>query len=119
MNETILYATAAIVTGAGVTAVVVNRFCKVLAGSVTLMAGVCPWLMIGGFFTNWSWLRSQQWAGVFGLFGAPLLFVIAFFLYGLGKVTPRRGFAAGASLIGMFAALGNTLLWFHLLSKMP
>jgi|GEM_PF-3498267 len=119
MSESILIcATAAITTGAGMTAVVVNHFRKVPAGVVALMASVCPWLMIGGFFTNWSWQRSQ-WAGVFGLFGAPLLFVIAFFLYGLGKVTPKRDFAAGMALIGMFVALGNTLSWFHLLSRMP
>ena len=112
-----IHASAAIVSIAGVTAVVVNRFRKSLAGALVVMAAICPWLMINGFYMNWSWLQGE-WVGILGLFGASPLFLIAFFLYGVGIAAPRRGFSAGASLIGMFVALGNTLLWFQLFSKM-
>ena len=118
MNEIIVVTTAVMMTAAGIAAVVVNRFRKILAGVVALLAGVCPWLPIGAFFRHWQWLQGQ-WTTTAGMFGALPLFVIAFFLFGKGEVTPGRGFAAAASLAGMFTALGHMLFWFHLLSRMP
>jgi hypothetical protein len=116
-ENAIIYIAATLVSAAGVVAVVIDRFRKGLAGMVVLAAAVCPWLMVCGLSTHWGWLRAP-WTEALGLFGAPVLFVIAFFLFGLGKITPRRGLAAAASLAGMFIGLGNTLLWFHLLSRM-
>lgn len=111
----ILHAAAAVVSSAALTAAIANRFRKVFAGGVALAAGICPWLMIAGFHGS---LRGELWFAL-GMFGAPPLYCVAFFLYGIGPGTLRRGVAAGAALIGMFAAIGNTLFLFHLFSKMP
>jgi hypothetical protein len=46
------------------------------------------------------------------------LFLVAFFLYGIGQGTPRRGVSAGASLVGMFAGGGFSIILFGLLSRM-
>lgn len=110
----ILFVAAIVVSSAALTAVVANRFRKVLAGTVVLLAGFCPWLIILGFS---GWLRENVWFAL-GMFGSPPLYFVSFFLYGTGASTRGRGIAAVAALVGMFAAVGNTLFLFHLFSKM-
>lgn len=109
-----VYASALAVSVAGLSAVVFNRFHRVLAGVVVLAASACPWLFILALNGR---LRGDLLA-LLGMYGSPPLFCIAFFLYGAGKKTARRGIAATAALIGMFLAIGYTLLLVHLLSHM-
>ena len=95
--------TGVVASTAGIAATVINRFLKVAAGCFALAGGAAPWL----FFAAWhNWVPSSTLLSTVGIFGSGPMFLISFFLYGMGERTPRRGIAAGASLAGMFAGIG-------------
>ena len=98
-----IFGTGAIATAAAIVAAVIDRLRKVAAGCFALAGGVVPWL----FFALWyNWLPSSMLLSIISIFGSGPLFLIAFFLYGLGVPTPKRGVAAGATLVGLFAGIG-------------
>ena len=112
----IIYATAAVASSSAVVSVAYDRFKKVTATSVALVAGLIPWL----FFLMWqNYLPSSTALSVIGIFGSGPLFLVAFFLYGCGQRTSRHAIAAGACLVGMFAGAGFSIFLCDLLSRMP
>lgn len=95
--------TGIVASTAGIVATVINRFRKVAAGFFALAGGIAPWL----FFAIWhDWIPSSTGLSAISIFGSGPLFLVAFFLYGLGERTPMRGVAAGVSLVGIFAGIG-------------
>ncbi len=112
----LIYATAAAASSAAIVSATYDRFHKAAATILALVAGLLPWL----FFLMWhNHLPSSTILSAVSLFGSGPLFLVAFFLYGLGARTPRREIAAGASLIGMFAGGGFSVVLCDLLSRMP
>jgi len=119
------FGTEVVASAAGIVAAAINRLRKVAAGTFALAGGLVPWLVpatlhgwipssgllsvigpIGSDPLLHSWIPSADLLLRLGQFGSGPLFLVAFFLYVLGERTPRRGFAAGASLVGMFAGIG-------------
>lgn len=108
-------ATAAIASGAAIYAIASNRFRKGIACIIALAAGIAPWL----FFAMWNeWLPGSTPLSVISIFGSGPLFLIAFFLYGIGEGTGKLSNAARACLVGMCAGFGYSLFLSGLLSKM-
>ena len=107
--------TGGIASAAAIVAVAINRLRKVAAGIFALAGGIVPWLFLAMMK---GWIPSSSLLSVVGIFGGGPLFLVAFFLYGLGERTPRRGFAAGASLVGMFAGIGFSVFVFGGLARM-
>lgn len=138
-----VFGTAAIGSSAAIVAAAADRFRKVVASSVALIAGLAPWvflLALQGYIPDSKalsvfvqryilnsdalsvflqrYISNSNALALFGLFGSGPLFLVAFFLYCIGQRTPRRGVAAGASLIGMFAGGGFSIILSGLLSHM-
>ena len=110
-----MFGTGAIASSAAIVATAINRFRKVAAGGFALAGGIVPWL----FFAAWSkWIPSSTALYTLSIFGSGPLFLVAFFLYGLGERTSKRGVAAAASLVGMFAGIGFSAFLSNLLSRM-
>ena len=109
-----IFGTATAASSAAVVAAVTDRFRKVVATTFALVAGLAPWV----FFPAWQNYRTSTALLMFSMFGSGPLFLVAFFLFGVGQRTPRRGVAAGASLVGMFAGGGFSIVLFGLLSRM-
>ena len=107
--------TGVIASTAAIVASTINRFRKVAAGSFALAGGVVPWLFLA-MLQEWIPNFTVLWP--IGIFGSGPLFLVAFFLYGLGERTPMRGVAAGASLVGMFAGIGFSAFTFGGLARM-
>jgi hypothetical protein len=112
----IIYATAGAASTAAAVSAAFDRFNKVMATTIALIAGLIPWL----FFLMWhKHIPSSTTLSVISLFGSGPLFLVAFFLYGFGRRTSHQSSAAGASLIGMFAGGGFSIALYSLLSRMP
>ena len=107
--------TGGIASAAAIVADAINRLRKVAAGIFALAGGVVPWLFLAMLH---EWIPSSTLLSVIGIFGSGPLFLVAFFLYGMGEATPRRGVAAGASLVGMFAGIGYSAFVFGGLARM-
>jgi hypothetical protein len=110
-----LYGTAAVASAAAIVAMAIDRFCKIVADLVALVAGAAPWM----FFLAWHhYIPGSNAVWTLGTFGSCPLFLLAFFLYGVGKHAKRQAIAAGASLVGVFAGLGFNTTLIGILSRM-
>ena len=105
-----------ITSAAAIVAAVSDRFRKGVPTCLAVVAGILPWFcvaMVQGWIQTWG--LDVFWA--IAIFGSAPLFLVAFFLFGVGKRTPRRGVAAGASLVGMFAGIGFSMFLAALLGQ--
>ena len=111
----VIFGAGTVASCAAIVAAANDRFHKVAASSAALVAGILPWL----FFLMWHrYLPSSNPLAVISIFGSGPMFLGAFFLYGVGQITPSRSIAAGAALIGMFAGGGFSIALSSLLSRM-
>lgn len=87
--------------------VLFTRLQKKGAAAVSIIGGVCPWLLIA---VARDLLPDVAAFNRFSILGSPLLFLVAFFLYGGSPPVPGHGRAAGACIIGGLAAVSFLIL---------
>ena len=116
-SETIMLVTGALTSVFAMMAIYHDKFRKIIASLLCLLAALAPWIIILPIFNITSFLPGNA-ATATGLFGAPPLLIAAFFLFGAGTRYPERGRVAGFALTGLFASLVTCLATIHLLSKM-
>jgi hypothetical protein len=110
-----IYGSGGVASASAMVALAAGGFTKPAAAVFAVAGGVVPWL----FIAMWSnQIPSSTLGSAVSLFGSGPLFLLAFFLYGIGAPARGRGIAAAASLVGMFAGFGFSLFLSGRLARM-
>ncbi len=104
MNQWVpIFLTAAAVTFAAIYAVAVDRFRNPVTGTLVLIAGFLPWIMVSMILDS---LPQGGVLGILGLFGSGPLFFGALLRYWLGPQFPNWEKASCAMVVGILLSLG-------------